>query len=119
MSKITLQNTRPGGFGIPGGPVIAGGASLDVEAADWKTVKDHPVVKAWVDAGHLTVEGDGDDDEGGGASKSVTDVLAMATDPNVQFMSFKAAAAKLLGAEKTPAKKDEIIAALEELATMP
>lgn len=118
MSKITLQNTRPGGFGIPGGPVIAGGATLEVEAADWKTVKDHPVVKAWVDAGHLTIESDGDDDDGGDASKSVTDVLAMATDPNVQFMSFKAAASKLLG-EKTPAKKDEIIAALEELATQP
>ncbi|MFK0273659.1 hypothetical protein ACIQUG_08285 [Ensifer sp. NPDC090286] len=117
MSKLTIQNTRPGGFGIPGGPVIAGGGSLEVEASDWKTVKDHPVVKAWVDAGHLTLDGDEDADEGGG-SKSVTDVLAMAADPNVQFMSFKSAASKLLG-DKTPAKKDEIIAALEDLATKP
>ncbi|MGO8086475.1 hypothetical protein AB9E29_05005 [Rhizobium leguminosarum] len=42
----------------------------------------------------------------------------MATDSNVQFMTFKAAAQKLLG-EKTPAKKDEIVAVLEDLATEP
>lgn len=118
MSKITIQNTRPGGFGIPGGSVIAGGASLEVEAADWKTVKDHPVVKAWVDAGHLKLDGDEDVADEGGGSKSVTEVLAMANDPNVQFMSFKSAASKLLG-DKTPAKKDEIVAALEDLATKP
>ncbi|PSS59863.1 hypothetical protein C6558_36175 [Ensifer sp. NM-2] len=118
MSKITIQNTRPGGFGIPGGPVIAAGASLAVEAADWKTVKDHPVVKAWLDAGHLKLDGEEDIADEGSSSKSVTEVLAMANDPNVQFMSFKSAASKLLG-EKTPAKKDEIIAALEELATNP
>ncbi|WP_085035216.1 hypothetical protein [Ensifer aridi] len=53
-----------------------------------------------------------------GDPKTALEVLEMAKDPNVQFMSFKSAAAKLLG-EKTPAKKDEIIAALEELATQP
>ncbi|WP_267901602.1 hypothetical protein [Sinorhizobium meliloti] len=42
----------------------------------------------------------------------------MAKDQNVQFMSFKSAAKKLLG-EKTPSTKDEIVAALEELATQP
>lgn len=118
MSKITIQNTRPGGFGIPGGPVILSGASLEVDAADWKTVKDHPVVKAWVDAGHLKLDGDEDVADEGAGSKSVTEVLAMASDPGVQFMSFKSAASKLLG-EKTPKTKDEIIAALEELATQP
>ncbi|WP_276120375.1 hypothetical protein [Pararhizobium qamdonense] len=50
--------------------------------------------------------------------KSAAEVLAMATDPNVQFMSFKSAATKLLG-EGTPANKAEIIAALEDLATKP
>lgn len=50
--------------------------------------------------------------------KTVLEVLEMAKDPKVQFMSLKAAAAKLLG-DKMPAKKDEIIAALEELATQP
>lgn len=118
MSKINIQNTRPGGFGIPGGPVIAGGGSLEVDCADWRAVKDHPVVKAWVDAGHLTVDGEGGDDDEGVAPKSATEVLELAKDPAVQFMSFKAAAAKLLG-DKTPAKKDEIIAALEDLATKP
>jgi hypothetical protein len=50
--------------------------------------------------------------------KTPAEVLAMAADKDVQFLSFKAAAVKLLG-EKTPAKKDEIILALEELATQP
>ncbi|WKL27044.1 hypothetical protein Q1M63_23160 [Sinorhizobium meliloti] len=45
-------------------------------------------------------------------------MLEMAKDQNVQFMSFKSAAKKLLG-EKTPSTKDEIVAALEELATQP
>lgn len=58
---VKLENTRPGGFGIPGGPVIAGKSSLDVEQADWDTVKDHPVVAAWVKAEHLIVSGEEDD----------------------------------------------------------
>lgn len=65
MSKITITNTRPGGFGIPGGPVIAGNdGCLVVEQKDWDGVKDHPVVKAWLDAGHLKVEGAVEDDDG-------------------------------------------------------
>jgi len=51
-------------------------------------------------------------------AKTAPEVIAMAGDPNVPFMSFKSAAAKLLG-DKTPSKKDEIIAALEELAMQP
>lgn len=50
--------------------------------------------------------------------KTALEVLAMASDPSVQFLSFKSAASKLLG-EKTPSKKDEIVALLEELATNP
>lgn len=54
----------------------------------------------------------------GDGPKSALEVLEMAKDQNVQFMSFKSAAKKLLG-EKTPSTKDEIVAALEELATQP
>jgi len=50
--------------------------------------------------------------------KTAAEVLAMASNPDVQFMTFKAAATKLLG-DKTPSKKGEIIAALEDLATKP
>jgi hypothetical protein len=124
MSKITITNNRPGGFGIPGGPVIAGnGGTLEVEQDDWNTVKDYPVVKAWLNANHLTVSGAkaekqalsaGDGDE----AKTALEVLAMASATDVPFMSFKSAATKLLG-DKTPSKKDEIVAALEELATQP
>ncbi|MDE3809952.1 hypothetical protein I7I49_06620 [Sinorhizobium meliloti] len=54
----------------------------------------------------------------GDGPKTALEVLEMAKDQNVQFMSFKSAAKKLLG-EKTPSAKDEIVAALEELATQP
>lgn len=124
MSKITITNTRPGGFGIPGGPVIAGnGGSLEVEQKDWDDVKAHPVVKAWLDADHLTVSGvKAEKKQDAGRStdepKNALEVLAMANATDVPFMTFKAAATKLLG-DKTPSKKDEIIAALEELATQP
>jgi hypothetical protein len=123
MSKITITNNRPGGFGIPGGPVIAGsGGSLEVEQKDWDAVKDSPVVKAWIDANHLTVSGGKaekkQEPSGGDEPKTALEVLVMANATDVPFMAFKAAASKLLG-DKTPAKKDEIIAALEELATQP
>jgi hypothetical protein len=124
MSRITITNNRPGGFGIPGGPVIAGnGGTLEVEQKDWDGVKDYPVVAAWLDANHLTVSGAkaeklapsaGDGDE----AKTALEVLAIASATDVPFMTFKAAATKLLG-DKTPSRKDEIVAALEELATQP
>ena len=124
MSKTTITNNRPGGFGIPGGPVIAGnGGSLEVEQKDWDGVKDHAVVKAWLDAGHLKVAGAKAEKKqeagnGGDEPKTVLEVLAMANATDVPFMAFKAAASKHLG-DKTPSKKDEIIASLEELATQP
>lgn len=122
MSKITITNIRPGGFGIPGGPVIAGNdGSLEVEQKDWDGVKDHPVVKAWLDAGHLKVSGSKAEKKqeagngGGDEPKTAEQVLAL---QGGQFMTFKSEATKLLG-EKTPATKAEIILALEELATQP
>lgn len=83
------------------------------------TVKDEP--KGW--AGRYRVISGGSpkakaavtnpaDD---GEPKTVAEVLAMA-DGN--FMAFKSAASKLLG-DATPAKKDDIVAALEDLATKP
>ncbi|MDW9852717.1 hypothetical protein GOB46_08975 [Sinorhizobium meliloti] len=54
----------------------------------------------------------------GDGPKTALEVLEMAKDQNVQFMSFKSAAKKLLG-DKTPGTKDEIVAALEDLATKP
>jgi len=47
------------------------------------------------------------------AEKTAADVVKMASDPGVEFMTFKAAARKLLG-EVTPSTKAEIIAALED-----
>jgi hypothetical protein len=50
--------------------------------------------------------------------KTVEEVLAMANDPNVEFLSFKAAARKILGPD-APSTKAELIAALEDKATQP
>ncbi|CDN96086.1 hypothetical protein BN949_05261 [Agrobacterium tumefaciens] len=56
--------------------------------------------------------------EGNDADASAADVLKLANDPSVEFMTFKAAARKVLG-EATPSTKAEIIAALEDKATAP
>lgn len=40
-------------------------------------------------------------------------VLDMASDPSVRFLTFKSAAAKILGSDM-PSKKDDIVAALEK-----
>lgn len=50
--------------------------------------------------------------------KSAADVLAMTKAEPFQFLAFKAEAKKVLG-DNTPATKDEIVKALEELATKP
>lgn len=65
--------------------------------------------------GGKAVTGDGGKAE---TEKTAAEVLAMANDPGVQFMTFKAAATKILG-DATPSTKAEIIAALEDKATAP
>ncbi len=107
---MKIRITRGGIFGKDG--EIAVGTELDV--------KEEP--KGWVGR-YEVISGGGKGKDfatgaGDGEPKTAAEVLEMAKDPNVQFMSFKAAATKLLG-DKTPAKKDEIIAALEDLATQP
>jgi hypothetical protein len=60
MSKqVSLENMRPGGFGLPTGQVVPGYGSIAVEPEVWGACKDHPVVKAQVDAGALIVDGKG------------------------------------------------------------
>lgn len=107
---MKIRITRGGIFGKDG--EIAVGTELDV--------KEEP--KGW-GGRYEVISGGGKGKDfatgaGDGEPKTAAEVLEMAKDPNVQFMSFKAAATKLLG-DKTPAKKDEIIGALEDLATQP
>jgi hypothetical protein len=84
---------------------------VDLEGVDLDQAKRLPFLKI-EGASKTAVNQDSD------GPKTALEVLEMAKDPNVQFMSFKSAATKLLG-DKTPSKKDEIVAALEELATQP
>lgn len=46
---------------------------------------------------------------------TVSEVIAMANDPNVHFKTFEAAASEVLGEGNTPAKKADILAALKAL----
>ena len=60
MSKhVTLENTLAGGFGLPTGQLVPGNGSMVVEPEIWAASKDHPVVKARIDAGTLIVDGKG------------------------------------------------------------
>ncbi|HEY8358685.1 MAG TPA: hypothetical protein VIL30_14600 [Ramlibacter sp.] len=57
--QITLENTLAGGFGLPTGQVVPGTGSIVLEPEVWDAAKDHPVVKARIDAGTLIVDGKG------------------------------------------------------------
>lgn len=110
MANVKSHYVSP--LGLPNGIEIAPGRTVRVD--DWNKIRDHHVVKAWLAAEAISVE---DDDEPADGALSPADVLAMAAD-GTPFMTFKSAAAKLLG-DATPDKKAEIVAALEELATNP
>ncbi|MGH0280753.1 hypothetical protein [Sinorhizobium meliloti] len=104
-----LQGVRSKGRAvyIPAGET----RDVDLEGVDFEKAKRLRFLKIeGVSKSASNQDGDG--------PKSALEVLEMAKDQNVQFMSFKSAAKKLLG-EKTPSTKDEIVAALEELATQP
>lgn len=108
--SVRVKITQPGIYASTG-KEIAVGTEL--------TLKKEP--KAW--AGRYEVISSGGKDKeavtgDAGDTKTAADVLAMANDTSVPFMTFKSAATKLLG-EKTPASKADIVAALEELATQP
>ncbi len=67
MSKqVTIENARPGGFGLPTGQVVPGRGSIVVEPEIWAASKDHPVVKAMVDDGSLIIDGKGKKKSAGG-----------------------------------------------------
>jgi hypothetical protein len=104
-----LQGVRSKGRAV----YISPGETRDVDlgGVDLEQARRLPFLKV-EGASKAAANQDGD------SPKTALEVLEMAKDPNVQFMSFKSAAKKLLG-DKTPGTKDEIVAALEELATQP
>src|SRR5690606_18974041 len=120
-----IKSNHTGPLGLPGGPVIEPGKTVKVELQGYtRFLRLHAVGRAWLDAGVIEiVEGEeqatapvpsdsGEDEQ----PKTAIEVLAMAD--TVHFMTFKVEAAKLLGPD-LPAKKADIVALLEELATKP
>lgn len=117
---LTLTNTQAGprGFNAVAGPVLVEPGAT-AEAKVFEREREHIEATGWFD-----VSGDYEPDPGAaatsggeksaGEAKPVDDVLAMAEDPQVKFMTFKAEAGKLLG-DATPATKAEIVAALTAL----
>lgn len=75
-----------------------------------KNKRDARVLEAIGKARYATVDAQAGDEP---ADSSAAHLLGQANDMN--FMAFKAAAAKILG-DETPAKKADIIAALEQRA---
>lgn len=133
----TIKSNHDGPLGLPRGPVVDPGKSVKVDIPGYdRFLRMHSVGRAWLDAGVIEIVGEelatkpapiapstpGQNGTAGDPNadqpKAVAEVLAMASDGSVHFMSFKAEAAKLLGAD-LPAKKAEIVAMLEELATKP
>ena len=109
--KVTNDQAGPRGLNTKDGPVLVEpGQTVDVELSD----AELKVAKA---TGWFSFEGGGKAEKPHefGDAKTAAEVLALA-DGN--FMAFKSAASKLLG-DKTPDKKAEIVAALEDLATKP
>lgn len=52
MTVITSKHTGP--LGLPRGPVIPAGKSVRVD--NWHVLKNHAVVRAWLDAGVIEAE---------------------------------------------------------------
>lgn len=122
-----IKSHHAGPLGLPRGPVIEPGRTVKVEMQGYaRFLRLHAVGRAWLDAGVIEiVEGeeqaiapvprDSQPSSGGDEQpKTAAEVLAMAD--TVHFMTFKVEAAKLLGPD-LPAKKSDIVALLEELAT--
>ncbi|TPN26659.1 hypothetical protein FKO01_25440 [Mesorhizobium sp. B2-3-3] len=106
--KVTNTQKGPRGLNtLDGAVLVDSGQAVDVELSDAELAVAKKT--GWFEFGK------GAKKEEGGDALSATEVLAMA-DGN--FMAFKSAASKLLG-DRLPSKKDEIVAALEELATQP
>ncbi|ETA72332.1 hypothetical protein HKB47_22650 [Mesorhizobium japonicum] len=108
--KITNASQGPRGIHtVEGLRIIPVGGFIEAEvsAVELKGAKE---------TGWFSIEGSkADKPHEPGDAKTAAEVLALA-DGN--FMAFKSAASKLLG-DKTPEKKAEIVAALEDLATKP
>lgn len=110
--KITNVAKGPRGLNTKDGQVLVDpGQSVEVEMADAELAVAKKT--GWFEFGKASAKAEKPADTGD--AKTATEVLALA-DGN--FMAFKSAASKLLG-DKTPSKKDEIVAALEDLATKP
>lgn len=122
--RIT-SHYKMGPLGLPRGPVIPVGESVELDDDRWDWLKDHPTVAVWLEAGVITA-GDSEpvekksrdvdppeDDDDADEKPNVDNVLEMASD-GTPFATFKAEAAKLLG-DDTPSKKADIVAALHEL----
>lgn len=115
--KVTNIENGPRGINTESGTVLVeAGQTVDVEVstAELKVAK----ATGWFEfsgAKAAKEETKTPDGTGGAEPKTAAEVLELVSG---NFMTFKAEAKKLLG-DKTPGTKEEIIAALEDLATQP
>lgn len=120
--KVTLENTLPGGFGLPTGQVIPGHGSITVEPKIWQASKDHPVVAAQVKAGAIIVDGKGKKKPDAGAARDENGDTPEMAEMRKRFDASFAALRTELNTEKGKvadlqnalAERDERIAALTQ-----
>ena len=106
-------------FKVRGGhTTVAAGRSADV--VDARELTEAQIEALAKDGVKVTAKADKAkaDEKPADEPKTAAEVLAMATAEGVHFQTFAAEARKLLG-DKTPSSKDDIVKALEELATAP
>lgn len=118
-----IKSNHTSSLGLPRGPVVEPSKSVKVDVPGYgRFLRLHSVGSAWLAAGVIEiVEGEEratapEGDDGGDQPKTAAEVLAMVD--TVHFQTFKAEAIKVLG-EDAPSNKANLIAALEERATVP
>jgi len=118
--KETERNSLIGSFGVEElgeGEPFQPKATLEVFPSRLKTLSER-MDRMQREIDELKGQRSSNSNGAGDKLKSAKEILDMAKDANVPYGTFKDEAAKLLGADM-PKKKDEILAALEELATKP
>ncbi|MCO5152577.1 MULTISPECIES: hypothetical protein [unclassified Shinella] len=99
MTKVTSNHDGP--LGLPGGVVLRPGVATNVER--WSIIKDHAVVRSWIDAGVLESDEQSDDANLPAPVDEATDTGAVGGDssagasPNDDALAKLRAEAKELG----------------------
>ncbi|GFO81229.1 MAG: hypothetical protein A49_08560 [Methyloceanibacter sp.] len=66
---VSIKSNHTGPLALMGGPEMAPGKSIEVDDAVWAKMKSHDILKAWLKAGVIEVEGAEASDDNDDAEK--------------------------------------------------